>query len=102
MCRRNRLCRVCAFKLEAGGIGYAELGHEQHGEILKDVLEAVVECPCVAGCPSCVLPGASRIESSLESEVMEYPYPKEATRWVAGLRDDPANLPRARRFTENS
>ena len=70
------------FDLYPGGIGYSELGHEQHGEILKDVLEAVVECPCVAGCPSCVLPGASRIESSLESEVMEYPYPKEATRWL--------------------
>ena len=36
----------------------------------------------MAGCPSCVLPGASRIESSLESEVLEYPYPKEATRWL--------------------
>ena len=28
--------------------------------------------------------------------------PKEATRWVTGLRDDPASLPRARRFTEHS
>ena len=70
------------FDLYPGGIGYSELGYEQHFEILQDVLEAVVECPCIAGCPACVLPGASRIESALEAEVMEYPYPKEATQWL--------------------
>jgi len=84
------------FDLYPGGIGYSELGYEQHDEILKDVLEAVEDCPCKAGCPSCVLPGASRLESSLESEVMEYPYPKEATRWLLhhllGLQEYKPNL----------
>jgi ATP-dependent helicase YprA (DUF1998 family) len=51
-------------------------------EVLEDVLEAVVQCDCAAGCPSCVLPGSARVESVLAKEVMEYPYPKEATRWL--------------------
>ncbi len=70
------------YDLYPGGIGYSELGYEKHRQILEDVLEALVECECDAGCPSCVLPGSSRVESALEKEVMEYPYPKEATRWL--------------------
>jgi DEAD/DEAH box helicase domain-containing protein len=70
------------YDLYPGGIGYSELGHEKHMEVLEDVLEAVVQCDCAAGCPSCVLPGSARVESVLEKEVMEYPYPKEATRWL--------------------
>ncbi|MBC8261288.1 MAG: DEAD/DEAH box helicase [Planctomycetia bacterium] len=73
------------FDLYPGGIGYSELGHELHLSMMSDVLEAVTECPCAAGCPACVLPGASRIESALEAEVLEYPFPKEATRWLLHL-----------------
>jgi len=82
------------FDLYPGGIGYSELGFEKHSQILEDVLEAVVECQCAAGCPSCVLPGASRLLSLLEREVLEYPYPKEATRWLLHqLTDRPEYTP---------
>lgn len=70
------------YDLYPGGIGYSEVGFERYQEVLEDTLEAVVDCPCEAGCPSCVLPGASRIESYLDPDLLEYPYPKEATRFL--------------------
>jgi DEAD/DEAH box helicase domain-containing protein len=74
--------RIHIYDLYPGGIGYSELGHEKHEQVLEDVLEAVVNCDCAAGCPACVLPGSSRVASVLDQELMEYPYPKEATRWL--------------------
>jgi DEAD/DEAH box helicase domain-containing protein len=37
-----------------GGIGYAERGYELAGELLRAAFRMVEDCPCDAGCPSCV------------------------------------------------
>ena len=73
---------VFVYDLYAGGIGYSEVGYERFREVLENTLEAIVDCPCSAGCPSCVLPGSTRVESYMEPSILEYPYPKEATRFI--------------------
>ncbi|MEE8141817.1 MAG: DEAD/DEAH box helicase, partial [Planctomycetota bacterium] len=77
--------RIYIYDLYPGGIGYAEVGYEKYSEVLESVLEAVVDCPCQAGCPSCVLPGTTRVETHMEPSILEYPYPKEATRTLLHL-----------------
>ncbi len=74
--------RIYLYDLYPGGIGYSEVGFEKHREILTATIETVVECPCPAGCPACVLPSSSRVETYQEPSILEYPYPKEATRFI--------------------
>ncbi|MGE3166338.1 MAG: DEAD/DEAH box helicase [Planctomycetota bacterium] len=74
--------RIYVYDLYPGGIGYSEVGFEHYRAVLEETLEAVRECPCDAGCPSCVLPGSTRVESYMEPAILEYPYPKEATRFL--------------------
>ncbi|MEM7166326.1 MAG: DUF1998 domain-containing protein, partial [Planctomycetota bacterium] len=77
--------RIYVYDLYAGGIGYSEVGYERYAEVLEETLAAVVDCPCEAGCPSCVLPGSTRVETYMEPSILEYPYPKEATRFLLHL-----------------
>ena len=88
--------RIYIYDLYPGGIGYSEVGFEQYGALLEATLEAVNGCPCEAGCPSCVVPGTTRVEAYMEPTLLEYPYPKEATRYLLELllgRDpDPPEL----------
>jgi DEAD/DEAH box helicase domain-containing protein len=37
-----------------GGLGFAEKGYEEIGELLRMCRRLAVECPCESGCPSCV------------------------------------------------
>ncbi|HYH62188.1 MAG TPA: Zn-binding domain-containing protein, partial [Solirubrobacterales bacterium] len=37
-----------------GGVGIAERGFERFGELVRNALRLVSECPCERGCPSCV------------------------------------------------
>jgi DEAD/DEAH box helicase domain-containing protein len=37
-----------------GGVGIAEKGFEMLAELWQATLSAIEECPCEAGCPSCV------------------------------------------------
>jgi hypothetical protein len=39
----------------------------------------------LAGCPSCVLPTSTRYEIGLEPSIVEYPFPKEAARFLLHL-----------------
>lgn len=71
--------RIYLYDLYPGGIGYSEIGFEHLDELLQETLEAIIDCPCEVGCPGCVLPGAGRTE---DADVIEYPYPKEATRFL--------------------
>ena len=70
------------YDLYPGGIGYSEVAFEKHETVLTATLEAVESCSCPAGCPACVLPSSSKIAQPLEASVLEYPYPKEATRFL--------------------
>jgi len=74
--------RLYFYDLYPGGIGYAEKAHEIFERILIATLEHLVACECAAGCPSCVLPASTRHEIGSESKVAEYPFPKEAARYV--------------------
>ncbi|MFN0057831.1 MAG: DEAD/DEAH box helicase [Planctomycetota bacterium] len=77
--------RIYIYDLYPGGIGYSELGYERLPEVLAATLEAMVECPCAAGCPSCVLPSSTRVETYMEPSILEYPFPKEAARFLLHL-----------------
>lgn len=77
--------RLYVYDLYPGGIGYSEIGYEKYAEVLEATSEAVTACPCEAGCPSCVLPGSTRVETYMEPSILEYPYPKEAAKFLLHL-----------------
>ncbi len=74
--------RVYVYDLYPGGIGFSEVGYEKFQTVLEASLEAAVDCDCAAGCPSCVLPANTRVETYMEPAILEYPYPKEAARFL--------------------
>jgi DEAD/DEAH box helicase domain-containing protein len=45
---------VCVYDAYPGGIGLAERGFDVLGEWWQATLEAVRNCPCQSGCPSCI------------------------------------------------
>jgi len=45
---------IFIYDAHAGGVGIAEKGFELITELWEATLKAVVECPCEAGCPSCI------------------------------------------------
>ncbi|HYM66381.1 MAG TPA: Zn-binding domain-containing protein, partial [Patescibacteria group bacterium] len=47
---------VTVYENYPGGVGLAARLFELHRELLDDAAELVRECPCAAGCPSCVGP----------------------------------------------
>ena len=77
--------RLYFYDLYPGGIGYAEKAHDLFERILEATLEHVVGCECRAGCPSCVIPVSTRHEIGAEPTVEEYPFPKEAARYLLHL-----------------
>ena len=64
-----------------GGLGYCERGFQQINELLEICRAMVSECPCEAGCPSCVgLPSLRRAIHSDPDLTRGYPMPnKQAT-----------------------
>ncbi|MGH7777536.1 MAG: DEAD/DEAH box helicase [Candidatus Dormibacterales bacterium] len=47
---------VTVYEAYAGGVGYAARLHGLHDALLEDAAELVRQCPCEAGCPSCIGP----------------------------------------------
>ena len=47
---------VTVFEVYPGGVGFAARLFELHRELLDDAASLVRDCPCEAGCPSCVGP----------------------------------------------
>ncbi|GAC1658322.1 MAG: ATP-dependent helicase MrfA [Candidatus Dormibacteraceae bacterium] len=47
---------VTVYEVYQGGVGYAARLYELHAELLTAAADLVRECPCQAGCPSCVGP----------------------------------------------
>jgi len=45
---------IFIYDAHAGGVGIAEKGFELITELWEATLKAIVECPCEAGCPSCI------------------------------------------------
>jgi len=74
--------RVYIYDLYEGGIGYAEKAYEIFERVLEAALAHVRSCRCDAGCPSCVLPTSTRYEIAMEPSIREFPYPREAARFL--------------------
>jgi DEAD/DEAH box helicase domain-containing protein len=47
----------------AGGVGFAERCHQQHGQLVEVARQLVDGCPCTGGCPSCVGPPPARVDA---------------------------------------
>jgi DEAD/DEAH box helicase domain-containing protein len=47
---------VTIFEVYPGGVGFAPRLFELHRELLDDAAALVRDCPCAAGCPSCIGP----------------------------------------------
>jgi DEAD/DEAH box helicase domain-containing protein len=47
---------VTVYEVYPGGVGYAARLYQLHQEILRSAAELIADCPCAAGCPSCVGP----------------------------------------------
>jgi DEAD/DEAH box helicase domain-containing protein len=52
----TQLPTVTVFEVYPGGVGFASRLYELHHELLEDAATLVRDCPCAAGCPSCVGP----------------------------------------------
>jgi DEAD/DEAH box helicase domain-containing protein len=52
----TRLPTVTVYEAYPGGVGFSARMYELHRELLDDAAALVRECPCLAGCPSCVGP----------------------------------------------
>jgi DEAD/DEAH box helicase domain-containing protein len=52
----TRLPTVTVYEMYPGGVGYASRMFELHRELLEHSAALVRDCPCLAGCPSCVGP----------------------------------------------
>jgi DEAD/DEAH box helicase domain-containing protein len=47
---------VTVYEVYPGGVGYAGRLYELHDDLLRDAAQLVADCPCAAGCPSCIGP----------------------------------------------
>jgi DEAD/DEAH box helicase domain-containing protein len=47
---------VTVYEVYPGGVGFSSRMYELHRELLDDAAALVRDCPCLAGCPSCVGP----------------------------------------------
>jgi DEAD/DEAH box helicase domain-containing protein len=52
----TRLPTVTVYEMYPGGVGYARRMFELHRELLEQAADLVRDCPCLAGCPSCIGP----------------------------------------------
>jgi DEAD/DEAH box helicase domain-containing protein len=52
----TQLPTVTVYEVYPGGVGFASRLFDVHRELLEDAAALVHDCPCAAGCPSCVGP----------------------------------------------
>jgi DEAD/DEAH box helicase domain-containing protein len=52
----TQLPTVTVYEVYPGGVGFASRLFDVHRELLDDAAALVCDCPCAAGCPSCVGP----------------------------------------------
>jgi DEAD/DEAH box helicase domain-containing protein len=52
----TKLPTVTVYEIYPGGVGYASRMYDLHHQLLADAASLVRECPCAAGCPSCIGP----------------------------------------------
>jgi DEAD/DEAH box helicase domain-containing protein len=52
----TRLPTVTVYEMYPGGVGYSSRMYELHRDLLEQGAALVHDCPCLAGCPSCIGP----------------------------------------------
>jgi len=52
----TQLPTVTVYEVYPGGVGFSSRMYELHRQLLDDAAALVRDCPCLAGCPSCVGP----------------------------------------------
>jgi DEAD/DEAH box helicase domain-containing protein len=52
----TQLPTVTIYEVYPGGVGFSSRLFDVHRELLDDAAALVRDCPCAAGCPSCVGP----------------------------------------------
>ena len=52
----TQLPTVTVYEVYPGGVGFSSRMYELHRDLLDDASSLVRDCPCLAGCPSCVGP----------------------------------------------
>ena len=52
----TRLPTVTVYEMYPGGVGYSARMYDLHRELLEHAAALVHDCPCLAGCPSCIGP----------------------------------------------
>ena len=52
----TQLPTVTVFEVYPGGVGFAPRLYDLHRDLLDDAAALVRDCPCAAGCPSCIGP----------------------------------------------
>jgi DEAD/DEAH box helicase domain-containing protein len=52
----TRLPTVTVYEVYPGGVGFSARMYELHRALLDNAAALVRDCPCFAGCPSCVGP----------------------------------------------
>src|SRR2546425_3450325 len=52
----TRLPTVTVYEIYPGGVGYSQRMYELHRDLLEHAAALGRDCPCLAGCPSCVGP----------------------------------------------
>ena len=52
----TRLPTVTVYEMYPGGVGYSARMYELHRDLLEQSAVLVHDCPCLAGCPSCIGP----------------------------------------------
>lgn len=68
---RTGLPTLYLYDMVPGGVGLAEAAYRRAHEIFAAALERISQCPCEAGCPSCIGPGRDEDAKAAAAELLE-------------------------------
>ncbi|MEP7106232.1 MAG: Zn-binding domain-containing protein, partial [Chloroflexota bacterium] len=91
---------VTVYEAYPGGVGYARRLFELHDQLLASSADLVADCPCAAGCPSCIgPPSAHRISDPAATAVSVPSGDSPGPPVVPGAKDACLRLLRAQALT---
>jgi DEAD/DEAH box helicase domain-containing protein len=90
---------VTVYEAYPGGVGYARRLYELHDQLLASAADLVTECPCAAGCPSCIGPPSPHRISDPAGTPMPVPPGDSPVPPVTGAKDACLRLLRAQALT---
>jgi DEAD/DEAH box helicase domain-containing protein len=90
---------VTVYEAYPGGVGYARRLYELHDQLLASAADLVTECPCAAGCPSCIGPPSPHRISDRAGTPMPVPPGDSPVPPVEGAKEACLRLLRAQALT---